>query len=113
MKRTLVVVFAFLFFTTRLASADVQISIADYPERVLSYSPVFITGVIENYGSEPVLIPASNVSDCGYFIQTGSTTDDLKERMPIGWIGAYRGEVRIGFLSKHRAPLQEPQRPSV
>ena len=80
MKRALVL--ASCFFTVGSTFAEVSIRVADYPSKVLSYSPVFITGVVENYGSEPVLIPASNWSNCRYFIETGSTREDLKELKP-------------------------------
>jgi hypothetical protein len=82
-KRALVL--AFCFFAVGPTPADVGIRVADYPAKVLSYSPVFITGVVENYGSEPVLIPASSRSDCRYFIEIGSTREDLKELMPYNF----------------------------
>jgi len=85
MKRALVVVF--LLSGTRLAIGEVQVRIADYPEQVYSYSPVIITGVVENHGSEPVLLPASLATDNRYFVETGATMENLKELMPFRFDG--------------------------
>jgi len=85
MKRALVVVV--LLSASRLALAEVQVRIADYPEQVYSYSPVIITGVIENHGSEAVLLPASLATENRYFIETGTTMENLKELMPFRFDG--------------------------
>jgi len=80
MKRALVL--TFLLFASPVAQADVLVRVVDYPDQVLSYSPVFITVVVENGGREPVLLPASNFSANRYFIETGSTKEDLSELSP-------------------------------
>lgn len=85
MKRALVLVFCFL--AARPVLAQVSVEVADYPVRVFSYSPVFITGVVENHGSEPVFLPASYTTDNRYFIETGSTKENLKEFMPFRFDG--------------------------
>ena len=85
MKRALVLVFCFV--AARPALAQVSVEVADYPMRVFSYSPVFITGVVENHGSEPVFLPASYATENRYFIETGSTKENLKELMPFRFDG--------------------------
>ncbi len=85
MKRALVL--AFCSLAAHPALAQVSVEVADYPARVFSYSPVLITGVVVNHGSEPVLVPASFASDSRYFIETGSTTENLKEFMPFRFDG--------------------------
>lgn len=85
MKRALVLAFCFVAVHPTLAQVSVQV--ADYPVRVFSYSPVFITGVVENHGSEPVFLPASFATENRYFIETGSTKENLKEFMPFRFDG--------------------------
>lgn len=84
---TRILVLAMLLFASQLALGDIHVRIADSPDQVSSYSPVFITGAVENSGSESVLIPAGNYSDCRYFIETGTTPENLQEIAP------YRFEV--------------------
>jgi hypothetical protein len=82
MRGALFLFLPFCFFAASLALAEVSVQVADYPSRVFSYSPVFVTGLVENDGSEPVLIPAGNSSDCRYFIESGSSKESLEELMP-------------------------------
>lgn len=85
MKRALVL--AFCFLVARPALAQVSVEVADYPAQVFSYSPIFVTGVVENHGSEPMLLPATWVTENGYFIEIGSMNENLKEYMPFRFDG--------------------------
>ena len=75
-----VVVFGLLCELGFPVAADVAVQIVDYPTSVLRYSPVFITGRIENYGSTPVLVPASNGTSNRWFVEVGPTPESLSER---------------------------------
>ncbi|HKY31668.1 MAG TPA: hypothetical protein VJV23_03955 [Candidatus Polarisedimenticolia bacterium] len=85
MKRALVV--AFCILASRPALAQVSVQVVDYPVRVLSYSPVFITGAIENHGAEAVLLPVARFHENGYTIETGPTRENLKEVKPFRFDG--------------------------
>jgi len=74
------VVFGLLCLIGLPAAADVSVRIVDYPTSVLQYSPVFVTGRIENHGSSPVLVPASNSTSNRWFVETGRTAESLSEQ---------------------------------
>lgn len=78
MKRS--VVFCWLLLNGSLVLAQVTVSIVDYPTSVLRYSPVFVTGRIENHGSSPVLVPSSNQTGNRWFVEVGPTPESLAER---------------------------------
>ncbi len=85
MKRALVL--AFCLLPAPPALAHVSVEVADYPARVFNYSPVFITGVVENHGPEPVLLPEARFRENGYLIETGPTKENLKELIPYRFDG--------------------------
>jgi len=74
------VVFCWLLLIGPLAVAQVTVRIVDYPTSVLRYSPVFVTGRIENHGPSPVLVPASNQTGNRWFVEVGPTPESLAER---------------------------------
>ncbi len=78
MKRRLI--FCWLFLIGSSAVAQVTVQIVDYPTSVLRYSPVFVTGRIENHGPSPVLVPAGNQTANRWFVEVGFTPESLGER---------------------------------
>lgn len=64
------------------ASAGVIVQIGDVPAQVLRYSPVFVTASVQNTGSEPILIPASEIGDSHFFLEIGHSPDALSVFAP-------------------------------
>src|SRR5262245_4132495 len=74
------VVFGMLCLIGLPAAANVTVRIVDYPTSVLRYSPVFVTGRIENNGSTPVLVPGSSRTSSRWFVETGRSAESLSEQ---------------------------------
>lgn len=82
------VLYGFLLLAALPAWADIDVRIVDYPSQVLLYSPILVTVRVANQGSTPLLIPASNGTSNGYFVEYGPGPESLSTYRPILTKGA-------------------------
>lgn len=62
----------------------VDVQVVDSPSSVLRYSPILVTARVQNLGSEPVLIPATDNTVSRYFVEIGRSEGSLWElQMPL------------------------------